>query len=84
MFQDPGRARLQEQRQRDPEAEADLAAAYRGHGSVTNLPASAFCPGPHHRHGSSKKRLSGLRFFERTARPCNQQVGGAEHQEVKG
>ena len=31
-----------------------LAAAYRGHGSVTSLPASAFGPGPHHRHGYSK------------------------------
>ena len=31
-----------------------LAAAYCGHGSVTSLPASAFGPGPHHRHGYSK------------------------------
>ena len=37
-----------------------VAAAHRGHGSVTSLPASAFGPGPH----LFKKRLSGLRFLK--------------------
>ena len=31
-----------------------LAAAYRGHASVTSLPASVCGPGPHHHHGYSK------------------------------